>query len=110
MGITSKTQGQYGVDVPLAKWNKLASLPREQGVRDVQELFYPSVTSFVGPTLQNEYIAGLVTGDTRKMSLPAIAQTARDFIYQILEIANNPALQSTTAAEQLLTILQLVIA
>lgn len=38
------------------------------------------VTSFAGPTLQHKYIAGLVLGATRKISLPAIARTARDLI------------------------------
>ncbi|CAN9215689.1 unnamed protein product [Alternaria alternata] len=61
-------------------------------------------------TLQHKYIAGLVLEGTRKISLPAIAQTARDLICQIPEIANNPALQSTTAAEQLLAIMQPAIA
>jgi hypothetical protein len=74
--------------------------------RDVLSL----VTSFVGPTLQHKYMAGLISADTRNMDLPAIAQTARDLIYEIPEIANNPALQSKTAAEQLLTIMQPVIA
>ena len=74
--------------------------------RDVLSL----VTSFVGPTLQHKYIAGLLLEDTRKISLPAIMQTARDLIYQIPEIANYPALRSTTAAKQLLTVLQPVIA
>jgi hypothetical protein len=31
------------VDVPLAEWNKLASLLRERRVHAVQELFYPGV-------------------------------------------------------------------
>jgi hypothetical protein len=48
--------------------------------------------------------------DTCTIRLPTIAQTARDLIYQIPEIANNPALQSTTAAEQLLAIMQPAIA
>ena len=79
---------------------------RHKVQRDVLSL----VTSFAGLTLQHKYIASLVLGGTRKISLPAITQTTQDLIYQILEIANNLALQSTTAAKQLLTIMQLVIA
>jgi hypothetical protein len=37
------------VDVLLAGWNKLASLPRERSAHDVQELFYPSVEFEVEP-------------------------------------------------------------
>jgi len=37
------------VDVPLAEWNKLASLPQERSVHDVQELFYPCVEFEVEP-------------------------------------------------------------
>ncbi|KAG9185003.1 hypothetical protein G6011_11833 [Alternaria panax] len=59
---------------------------------------------------KHKYLAGLMLGDTRTIRLPAIAQTARDLIYQIPEITNNPALQSTTAAEQLLAIMQPAIA
>ena len=68
------------------------------------------VTSFAGPTLQHKYIAGLSLEDTRKISVPAIAQTARDLLCQMPEIAKHPALQSSTAAEQLLTIMQPAIA
>ena len=79
---------------------------RHKVQRDVLSL----VTSFAGPTLQHKYTVDLLLEDTCKISLPAITQTARDLIYQILEIRNYLALQSTTAAKQLLTILQLVIA
>jgi hypothetical protein len=49
MEITSKIQGQCGVDVPLPEWNKLASLPGERSVHNVQELFYPGLESEVEP-------------------------------------------------------------
>lgn len=68
------------------------------------------VTRFAGPTLQHEYIASLVQEETPKISPPAIAQTARDIICQIPEVANDPALRSTDAAKQLLEMMQPVIA
>jgi hypothetical protein len=68
------------------------------------------VTIYAGPTLQHRYIASPIIEETYKISPPAIAQTALDLIGQIPEVANDPALWSTTAAEQLLRMMQLVIA
>jgi hypothetical protein len=84
----------YGARFKHAVWSKVLSI----------------VTSFAGPTLQHKYIASLTPEETRKISPPTIAQTARDLICQIPEVANNPALQSTTAAERLLRMMQPVIA
>ena len=43
MEITSELQGQHGVDVQLADWNKLAGLPRVRTVHEVRALFYPGL-------------------------------------------------------------------
>lgn len=68
------------------------------------------VTRFAGPTLQHKHIASMVVEDSRKISAPRIAQTVRDLICQMPEVANEPALQSRAAAQQLLKIMQPVIA
>jgi hypothetical protein len=104
--FTSITLEHYLHEYPGADGDAYGARFRYKAWRDVLSL----VTSFAGPTLQHKYTVDLLLEDTRKISLPAITQTARDLIYQIPEIANHPALQSTTAAKQLLTILQPVIA
>ena len=104
--FTSRTLEHYLHEYPAADSDAYGARFGHKVWRDVLSL----VTSFAGPTLQHKYMAGLLPGDTRTMSLPAIAQTARDLIYQIPDIANDPALRSTIAAEQLLTILQPVLA
>ena len=68
------------------------------------------VTIYAGPTLQRRFIASPVLEETRKISPPILAQTACDLICQIPEVATDPALQSATAAEQLLRMMQPVIA
>jgi hypothetical protein len=68
------------------------------------------VTNVAGPTLQHKYMAGLILEGNHKISPPTIAQTARDLICQIPEVANDPALRSTSAAKQLLGMMQPVIA
>lgn len=68
------------------------------------------VTLYTGLTLHRRFIASPVSGETRKISPPAVAQTARDLICQIPEVASDPALRSATAAEQLLRMMQPVIA
>lgn len=68
------------------------------------------VTSFAGPTLQHKYIISPGPEETQKISPPTIAQTALNLICQIPEVANDPALRSPTAAEQLLRMMQPVIA
>ena len=68
------------------------------------------VTIYAGPTLQRRFIVRPVSEETCKISPPTVAQTARDLICQIPEVANDPALQSATAAEQLLRMMQPVIA
>lgn len=68
------------------------------------------VTTFAGPTLQHKYMASPIPEETRKTSPPRIAQAARDLICQMPEVANNPALRSTSAAEELLAMMQPVIA
>jgi hypothetical protein len=104
--FTSITLEHYLHEYPGADGDAYGARFGHKVWRDVLSL----VTSFAGPTLQHKYTVDLLLEDTRKISLPAITQTARDLIYQIPEIANHPALQSTTAAKQLLTILQPVIA
>ena len=104
--FTSITLEHYLHEYPGADSDAYGARFRHKVWKDVLSL----VTSFAGPTLQHKYLAGLMLGDTRTIRLPAIAQTARDLIYQIPEIADNPALQSTTAAEQLLAIMQPAIA
>jgi hypothetical protein len=104
--FTSTTLEHYLHEYPGADGDAYGARFGHKVWRDVLSL----VTSFAGPTLQHKYLAGLMLGDTCTIRLPAIAQTARDLIYQIPEIANNPALQSTTAAEQLLAIMQPAIA
>jgi hypothetical protein len=68
------------------------------------------VTIYAGPSLQHKYIASPVPEEAREISPPTIAQTARDLICRIPEVANDPALRSAIAAEQLLELMQPVIA
>jgi hypothetical protein len=68
------------------------------------------VTSFAGPTLQHKYMADLISEGNQKISPPTIAQAACDLICQIPEIANEPSLRSTSAAKQLLKLIQPTIA
>jgi hypothetical protein len=68
------------------------------------------VTIFAGPTLQHKYLASPIAEESRKISPLTIAQTARDLICEIPAVANDPALRSTTAAQQLLGMMQPVIA
>jgi hypothetical protein len=68
------------------------------------------VTSFAGRTLQHKYMTSLVLEEGRKSSPPTIAQTVCDLICQMPEVANDAALRSTTAAKQLLKMMQPVIA
>jgi len=49
MKITSELQGQHGLDVQLADWNKLAGLPRVRTVHEVRALFYPGLEPDVDP-------------------------------------------------------------
>jgi hypothetical protein len=104
--FTSTTLEHYLHEYPGADGNAYGVRFRHKVWRDVLSL----VTSFAEPTLQHKYLASLMLGDTCTIRLPAIAQTAQDLIYQIPKIANNPALQSTTAAKQLLAIMQPAIA
>lgn len=68
------------------------------------------VTIYAGPSLQHKYIASPIPEEAREIRPPTIAQTARDLICQIPEVASDPALRSATAAEQLLRMMQPVIA
>ncbi|CAN9415968.1 unnamed protein product [Alternaria alternata] len=86
--FTSITLDHYLHEYPGADGDAYGARFGHKVWRDVLSL----VTSFAGPTLQHKYIAGIVLESTRKISLPAITQTAQDLICQILEIANNLAL------------------
>ena len=68
------------------------------------------VTIYAGPTLQHKYIGSAGSVETRNINPPTIARTARDLICQIPDVANNLALRSPAAAEQLLMMMQPVIA
>lgn len=68
------------------------------------------VTIYAGPSLQHKYIASPIPEEAGEIRPPTIAQTARDLICQIPEVANDPALRSATAAKQLLRMMQPVIA
>ena len=68
------------------------------------------VTSFIGSSFQREYLTCPVLEVTGKIRPSTIAQTARDLICQIPDVANDPALQSTAASEQLLRLMQPLIA
>lgn len=48
--ITSEFQGQHGLDVQLADWNKLAGLSRVRTVYEVRGLFYPGLEPDVDPS------------------------------------------------------------
>ncbi|CAN9385396.1 unnamed protein product [Alternaria alternata] len=74
--FTSITLDHYLHEYPGADGDAYGARFGHKVWRDVLSL----VTSFAGPTLQHKYIAGMVLGSTRKISLPAIAQTARDLI------------------------------
>ncbi|CAN9353118.1 unnamed protein product [Alternaria alternata] len=76
--FTSITLDHYLHEYPGADGDAYGARFGHKVWRDVLSL----VTSFAGPTLQHKYIAGMVLGSTRKISLPAIAQTARDLISQ----------------------------
>jgi len=86
--FTSITLDHYLHEYPGADGNAYGARFEHKVWRDVLSL----VTSFAGPTLQHKYTVDLLLEDTRKISLPAITQTARDLIYQIPEIANYLAL------------------
>ena len=78
---------------PALRKNLIPALRAKYGDKhEVWRKLLSIVTHFAGPTLQHKYLAGLMLGDTRTIRLPAIAQTARDLIYQIPEIADNLAL------------------
>lgn len=67
------------------------------------------VTSFTGPTLHNKHLACLIQSDTYIARTPTIAQIACDAICQVPEVVNEPALQSTRAANDLLETIQVAI-
>lgn len=66
MKITSEFQGQHGVDVQLADWNKLAGLPRVRTVHKIRELFYPGLRADVEPdssgTRRRDFFLGVDNG------------------------------------------------
>lgn len=47
--VVLEIQHKHGLDLQLADWNKLASLPRERSVHDVREFFYPGLETDVEP-------------------------------------------------------------
>ncbi|KAL1643199.1 hypothetical protein SLS61_009348 [Didymella pomorum] len=104
--FTSTTLEHYLHEYPSGDDDAYGARFKHKAWRNVLSI----VTSFAGPTLQHKYIASLIPEETRKISPPSIAQSVRDLICQIPEVADDPALQSTTAAERLLKMMQPVIA
>lgn len=104
--FTSTTLEHYLHEYPSGDGDAYGARFKHEVWRNVLSI----VTDLAGPTLQHKYMDGLLSGGTHRISPLTIAQTARDLICQIPEVANDPALRSTSAAEQLLKLIQPVIA
>lgn len=90
----SGDDGAYGTRFKHEVWREVLSI----------------ITIYAGPTLQHKYIGSAGSVEPRDIHPPTIARTARDFICQIPDVANNVALRSPAAAEQLLEMMQPVLA
>lgn len=104
--FTSAALEHYLHEYPSGDDEAYSTRFKHRAWRDVLSI----VTIYAGPILQRRFVARPVSEETRKISPPTLAQAARDLICQIPEVANDPALQSATAAEQLLWMMQPVIA
>ena len=82
----SADSGAYGARFHHKVWREVLSI----------------VTRFTGPTWQDKGLARETQEETPTPRPAWVARTARNLICEIPEIANNPSLQSRTAAEELL--------
>lgn len=105
-GFTSTTLEHYLHEFPSGNCDAYGARFKHEVWRQLLSI----VTNFAGPTLQHKHMASLIPEANHKSSPPTIARTARDLIYEIPEVVNDPALQSKSAGEQLLSMIQPVIA
>jgi hypothetical protein len=87
----------YGTRFEQTVWRKLLSI----------------VVGFAGPTLQHKCMVRFNSespSENVSKALPTLAQTARDLICRIPEVAKNPALQSMSAKDKLYAMMQPMIA